>query len=85
MESKGMHKIIQLISNFLYNKNMPPSMKVHVHWMNLMKNKITQKCQSFEIFKERVVRQRAHFLNHLKKNYVQWVQHVLRTSHMCRK
>ncbi len=22
-----MHKILQLISNFLYNKNMPPSMK----------------------------------------------------------
>ncbi len=36
-ESKGMHKVIQLILNFLYNKNMPPSMKVHIHWMNLMK------------------------------------------------
>ncbi len=32
-----MHKVIQLISNFLYNKNMPPFMKVYVHYMNLMK------------------------------------------------
>ncbi len=32
-----MHKVIQLISNLLYNKNMPPSMKVYVHYMNLMK------------------------------------------------
>jgi hypothetical protein len=27
-------------------------MKVHVHWMNLMKNQIIQKCQSLEILKE---------------------------------
>jgi len=41
---------------------MPPSMKAqHVHWMNLMKNKIIQKFQSLEILKERVVRQRTHF------------------------
>ncbi len=60
-----MHKIIQLISNFLYNKNMPFSMKVHVHWMNLIKNQIKQKFQSLEILKERATRQRIHFLNHL--------------------
>ncbi len=30
-ESKGMHKVIQFNSNFLYNKNMPSSMKIHVH------------------------------------------------------
>jgi hypothetical protein len=41
-----MHKVIQLISNFLYNKNMPLSMKVYVHYMNLMKNQIIQKFQS---------------------------------------
>jgi hypothetical protein len=46
---------------------MPPSMKVHVHWMNLMKNQIIQKFQSLEILKERVARQRTHFLNHLIK------------------
>jgi hypothetical protein len=51
-----MHKVIQMISNFLYNKNMPPSMKVHVHRMNLMKNQIKQKFQNLEIFKERAIR-----------------------------
>jgi hypothetical protein len=44
-------------------------MKVHVHWMNLMKNQIIQKFQSLEILKEKARRQRVHFLNHLiKKN-----------------
>jgi hypothetical protein len=46
---------------------MPPSMKVHVRWMYLMKNQIKQKFQSFEILKERVVRQKIHVLNHLIK------------------
>jgi len=46
---------------------MPPSMKVHVHWMNLMKNQIIQKFQNLEILKERAARQRVHFLNHLIK------------------
>ncbi len=46
---------------------MPPSMKVHVHWMNLMKNQIIQKFQSFEILKERVLRQRTFLKNHLIK------------------
>jgi len=56
-----MHKVIHLISNFLYNKNMPPSMKIHVHWMNLMKNQIKQKFQSLEILKERVAKQKTPF------------------------
>jgi hypothetical protein len=60
-KSKGKHKIMQLISKNLYNKNMPPSMKIHVHWMNLMKNQIIPKFQSFEILKERATRQRTHF------------------------
>jgi len=55
---------------------MPPSMKVHVHWMNLMENLIIQKFQSLEIFKEKATRQWTHFLNHLIQNYVQWVQNV---------
>jgi hypothetical protein len=71
-----MHEVLPLISNFLYNKNMPSSMKVHVHWMNLMKNQIVQKFQSLEILKKRVARQKTHFNNHLIKNYVQWVQNV---------
>jgi len=62
-----MHKVIKLISNFLYNKNMPPSMKVHVHYMNLMKNQIIQKFQSLEILKEMATRKRTHFFNHLTK------------------
>ncbi len=51
-ESKGMHKIIQFISKKLYNKNMPLSMKVHVHWMNLMKNQIIQKFKSWNFEKK---------------------------------
>jgi hypothetical protein len=42
-------------------------MKVHVHWMNLMKNQIIQKFRNLEILKERVARQRTHFKNHLIK------------------
>jgi hypothetical protein len=71
-----MHKVIHFISNFLYNKNMTPSMKVHVHWMNLMKNRIKQEFQSLKMLKERATRQRIHLRNHLIKNYVQWIQNV---------
>ncbi len=60
-ELKGMHKIIQLTSKKLNNNNMPLFMKVHVHWMNLMKNQIIQKYQSLEILKEKASRQRIHF------------------------
>jgi hypothetical protein len=42
-------------------------MKIHVHWINLMKNQIIQKFQSLEILKEKVTRQRTHFFNHLTK------------------
>jgi hypothetical protein len=48
-----MYKVIKLISIFLHNKNMSPFMKIHVHWVNLMKNQIKQKFQSFEILKEK--------------------------------
>jgi hypothetical protein len=63
-----MHKVIQFISNFLYNKTMIPSMKVNIHWMNFMKNQNIKKLHSLEILKERATRQRIHFLNHLTKN-----------------
>ncbi len=46
---------------------MPPSMKVHVHWMNLMKNEIIQNFQSFENLNEKVIRARIYFKNHLIK------------------
>jgi hypothetical protein len=55
---------------------MPPSMKVHVHWMKLMKSQIIQKCQIFEILKERVAKQKTHFFNHVTKKNVQWAQNV---------
>jgi len=57
-----MYKIIHLISNFLYNKNMSPFMKIHVHLINLMKNQIIQRFHSLEIFKKKTLRQKTHFL-----------------------
>ncbi len=86
-KSKGRHKIIQLISNFLYNKIMPPFMKVHVHWMNLMKNQIIQKFQNLKILKERATRQKTHFKNHLiQKNYSMGSKCLaLDASHMYKK
>jgi VanZ family protein len=82
-----MHKMIQLISNFLYNKNMPPSMKIHVHWMNLMKNQIIQKFQNLDILKERAPRQKTHFLNHFIKQLCSMGSKYLAldASHMCMK
>jgi hypothetical protein len=82
-----MHKVIQLISNFLYNKSMPPSMKVHVHWMNLMKNKIKQKFQNLEILKKRATKQRTHFKNHLIKKSCSMNSKclILDVGHMCMK
>ncbi len=70
-----------------YNKNMPSSMKVHVHWMNLMKNQIIQKFRSLEILKERVARQRTHFKNHLIKKLCSTSFKCLDVgaSHMCKK
>jgi hypothetical protein len=40
-ECKGMHIMMQLISNFLYKKNMFPFMQLNVCYVNLMKKKIT--------------------------------------------
>jgi hypothetical protein len=48
-----MHKTHTINLKLLYNKNMSFSIEVHVHVMNLMKIQIVQKCQSFEILKER--------------------------------
>jgi hypothetical protein len=72
---------------FLYNKNIPPCMKVHVHYMNLMKNQIIQKFQNLEILKERVVRQMINFFNHLIKNLCLMGSNYLAFDgfHMCRK
>ncbi len=55
---------------------MPLSMKIHVHWMNLMKNQIIQNFQSFEILNKKATRPRIHLKNHSIKKNVQWVQNV---------
>ncbi len=82
-----MHKIIQLILIFLYNKNIFLFMKVHVYSVNLMKNQIIQKFQSLEILKEKVARQRIHFLNYLLKHLCSMGSNfgASGASHMCRK
>jgi hypothetical protein len=54
---------------------MPPFMKVHVHGMNLMKNKIIQKFKNLEILKEKATKD-SFFTPFDKINYVQWVQNV---------
>jgi hypothetical protein len=62
-------------------------MKLHVHWMSLMKNQIKQKFQSLQILKERVVRQKTHFKNHLiKKSRLMGSKCLaLDAGHMCKK
>jgi hypothetical protein len=66
---------------------MPPFMKVHVHWMNLMKNQIIQKLQSLEILKERHTKQATNFFNHLAKQLCSIGSKclILGASHMCKK
>jgi hypothetical protein len=66
---------------------MPPSMKVHVHYTNLMKNQIIKKFQDYEILTERVVRQRTHFKNHLTKTIMLNGSKCLAlgVGHMCTK
>jgi hypothetical protein len=48
-------------------QNMSPSMKVDVHWVNLMKSLIIEKFQNLIFLQENVAKQRTHFLNHLAK------------------
>jgi len=62
---------------------MSPSMKVHVYWMNLMKNQIIQKFQSFE----GNAKSNDSFLNHLIKQLCSMGSNCLTldASHMCKK
>ncbi len=62
-----MHKVIQLILDFLYNKNMPLSMKIYVHYINLMKTKSYKNFKVFETLKGRVIRKRIHAFDNLTK------------------
>jgi len=71
-----MHKIIQFISKKLYNKNMPLSMKVHVHWMNLMKNQIIQKFKSWNFEKKGFKAKDLFFKPFDIKKNVKWVKNV---------
>jgi hypothetical protein len=57
-----MHKVIQI-----FQTETCLSMKIHVHWMNLMKNQIIQKFQSFEILKEKGYKENDSFFYHLTK------------------
>jgi hypothetical protein len=62
-------------------------MKVHVHLMNLMKNQIIQNFQSLKILKEKITRQRIHFLNNLIQKLCSMGSKCLTldASHMCMK
>jgi hypothetical protein len=46
---------------------MPPSMKIHVYEMNLMKNPIIEKIQNFWNFKRKGCKEKDSFKNHLTK------------------
>jgi hypothetical protein len=54
--------------NFVQQKHVP--FYESVHRVDLMKNQIMQKFQSFEIWKERAKNQRIHFLSIWQKQYV---------------
>jgi len=79
--------MMQLMSNFLYKKNMLPFMQLHVHYVNLMKKKITWKFQNIEILKQKAIREMIHLLNNLVtflypvgSNFL-----ALNACHMCKK
>jgi hypothetical protein len=75
-KSKGMHKVILLISKKLYNKNMPPSMKAYVHYEFDEKPNYT-KLSKFLTFEGKGYKENDFFLpfdKTLTKNCVQWVQ-----------
>jgi hypothetical protein len=86
-ECKGMCKMMQLISKKLYKKNVFPCMQLHVHYVNLMKEKITWNSQNLETLKQRATREIilllsnvVTFLYPLGSKYL-----VLDACHMCKK
>jgi hypothetical protein len=52
------------------------SLNVFDPYVNLMKNQIIQKFQSFEILKKRVAKQNTQFFQTFEKRDVQWVQNA---------
>jgi hypothetical protein len=84
---KGMHKMMKLISNFLYKKKMLPFMQLHVHYVNLMKKKITWKFQNIENLKQKATREMIPLLNKLATFLypLGFKFLALNACHMCRK
>jgi hypothetical protein len=82
-----MHKMIYLISIFLYKKNMLPFMQLHVHYVNLMKNKITWKFQSLENLKQTATKEMIPLLNKFPIFLYPLGSKILALDacHMCRK
>ncbi len=63
-----MRKVIQLISIFLYNRNMPPFMKVHVHWVNFDEKPNHTKISKFWNFKRKGCKAKDSFFWPFGKN-----------------
>jgi hypothetical protein len=63
---------------------MSSFMKIHVCWMNLIKNQIIKKFQSLNFLKEQIARQMIHLKNYLAKKYCQMGSKfvALSASHM---
>jgi len=81
-----MHKIIHTISKKMYNINMSPSMKVHVHWVNLMKKSNHTKILKSWNFERKGYKTKDSFFNHLaKKSSMGSKCSTLGVGHMCRK
>ncbi len=82
-EWKGVHKMMQLISNFLYKKNMLPFMQLHVHYVNLMK----KKHMKYQSLKQRAARELIPLLNNLATFLYPLGSKflVLNACHICRK
>jgi len=71
-----MHKILQLIKNFLYNNNMPPSMKVVTCPLDELDEKPNHtKTSKSGNFKGKGCKAKDSFFNHLIKK-IQWFQNV---------
>jgi len=84
-----MHKVIQLISNFLHNKSMPLLCQYVMCSLDEFDEKPNHtKCQNLEILKERApTREKTHFFNHLTKNLCLMGSKCLAlcVGHMCKK
>jgi hypothetical protein len=62
-------------------------MKVHVCWVNLIKNQIIQNFPNFQNLNERLAKQKTHFFHHWTKKYDSMGSNFLAlgVSQMCEK